>query len=298
MSIQVVVASTEEYKLQKKIKDAKFSIDNLHNYHLSLQLGRQDFQVCVTNVENNRVLLLEDYIFKRDLPIDEKLEQLRKIWENHHVLMAGFWKSITFSGKTNKYSLVPNQLFIKDHLRDYLQLNTPISEGDELLYYKMNKAPIVTVFAENKKLLDFIQGFYPKKVQFVHNSASLLEGILHSYAQSNERRVFLHVDRFFLQIIGIEDKKISFYNQFKIKSFDDYIKYTISVMKGLHLDPEKSQVVMWGHLKKNSKHYKALQERIPNLSFGPRIKKFSFAHMFDEIQEHTFFDLFSLYFCQ
>lgn len=294
-----MISTKEGYKLQKRIKDGKFSIDNLHNYHLTLQLGKRDFQLCVTNTQDNRVLLFEDYIFRESHTTPDKIKLLESIWESHHVLMAGFWKSISFTSKSQKFSLVPSQLFLKENTKDYVSLNSPLEETDEVYYNKLIKTPVVVLFAEDRRLTDFIQSFYPaKKVHIVHNSSALIEGVLHTSGQTPETRLFVHIDRFYLQIIALNGKKLYFYNQFRIKHFEDYLKYISSVLKGLEIKADQAPLVSWGHLKKGSKHFMALQQKVPNLSFGIRPKQLSFGYMFDEIQDHSYFDVFSSYFCQ
>ena len=85
-----------------------------------------------------------------------------------------------------------------------------------------------------------------------------------------------------------------YYNQFVIKQFADYIKYIMLVMKGLNMDQATSQVVLWGYIGKNSPHYQEFSKYIHNVAFGGRPPHLKFGYMFDEVQEHHFFDLFAM----
>jgi hypothetical protein len=51
------------YKLIKKIKDERFDEDLIHQYYLLIHIGPRDLQVGVIDSVENRILLLEDYVF-------------------------------------------------------------------------------------------------------------------------------------------------------------------------------------------------------------------------------------------
>ena len=51
------------YKLIKKIKDERFDEDQIHQYHLLIHIGTRDLQVGVIDSRDDRMLLLEDYVF-------------------------------------------------------------------------------------------------------------------------------------------------------------------------------------------------------------------------------------------
>jgi hypothetical protein len=65
-------------------------------------------------------------------------------------------------------------------------------------------------------------------------------------------------------------------------------------MKSMNMDQQRSEVVLWGYIGKNSPHYLEFEKYIQNVSFGGRLPNLKFGYMFDEVQEHHFFDLFSL----
>ena len=292
--------STKGYRLLKKIKDEKFDIDELHNYNLSIQFGPRDFQLLTVNSKNNRCLLLEDFILESAKTYSELLENVKNLLDDHHVLKAGFWNSVKVSFKNNKFSLVPDELFSKDHLFDYVRLNAKVDpEKDDFFYYKHVQNEAVNAFGINKKLNNFFKSTYPNlKAGYIHQSSSIIEGILNQSKHYDKDMIFLYVDRFKLHIITTRNHKLFYYNQFPIKQFSDYIKYIMTVMKGLKYSQTKTPVVMWGYVGKQSHHYNEFSKYIKNLSFGHRPDFLKFAYMFDEIQDHHFFDLYSSYLCE
>jgi hypothetical protein len=292
-------ANKVSYKIIKRLKDEKFEVDNLHHYSLLLQIGVRDFQVSVIDTRNNRCLYLEDCVLAKVESYQQLLAVLQTFFEKHHFLQAGFWKSVKISVKTGKFAHIPAPLFEKEALEDYLRLNCKINtEKEKLLYYKSIQSDAVTAFSVPKKIHKWIDGLYPNaKVGFLHQSSPLIEGVLHFAKSHPQHDMFLYVDRFKLHVITLKDQKLEYYNQFVIKKFSDYIRYIMLVMNGLGKDQQKSDVVIWGYIGKQSPHYNKFYQYIKNISFGDRPDYLKYSYIFDEAQDHHYMDLYSLHLC-
>jgi hypothetical protein len=283
------------YKLIKKIKDERFDEEQLHQYSLMVQLGARDLQVGVIS-DNGRLVLFEDYVFSEIQSAEEQFQVTKDLYEGHALLAAGFWKSVTFSMKNNKYAQVPASLYVEDSALDYLRFNAQVDTQKELVLHCRNTSlDAVTVFAVHRDLHDWLATIYRNtKLTFIHQSAALIEGVMAEAAHHKGSPLFLYVDRFKLHILSANGGKLVYYNQFPIKHFADYVKYIMLVINALGLSQEKSQVVMWGYIGRNSPHYNEFIKYVRNVHFGGRPKHLSFGYLFDEIQEHHFFDLFSI----
>jgi hypothetical protein len=290
-----VQTTAVNYKLIKKIKDEKFDEESLHLYTLLFQLGVRDCQVAVVDNEK-RLILLEDYVFGEMSSHIELIDQLKNLFESHQLLMAGFWKKVTFCIKNTKMVQVPASLFVEDAAPEYLKFNATIDVAKEDVLFCQNElTDAITVFAVHKELHEFIREIYLNTtVTIIHQSAVLIEGLLNYPKKLDGTPLYIYVDRFKLHILYVQDGKLVYYNQFVIKQFSDYIKYIMLVMKGLKIDQAKSQVLLWGYIGKNSPHFQEFYKYIQNVSFAKRPTHIKFGYMFDEVQEHHFFDLFSM----
>ncbi len=287
------------YKLGKRIKDSNFDVDQLHRYCLSMQIGIRDFQLCITDTRNNICVLLEDYILHDVKTINARLQVLAKLFENHHFLMAGFWSSIKLSLKTHKFSLIPSTHFVEGSVRDYLLLNCTINETVEREFtYKHMASNVVNAFAADKRLVSWISSLYPnKKIDVVHQGSALIEGILRYNAQDDSKIVYSILDRGIMHIFVSENHKLHYYNQFSIKEAKDYVKYIMLVFKEFNLNRRTQKVVLWGNITQQSEHYNMFSKYIGNVSFGKRPSPLKFNYHFDELADHQYFDLLSVYLC-
>jgi Protein of unknown function (DUF3822) len=292
-------ATTATYKLIKKIKDERFDEDKIHQYALFINIGTRDLQTGVIDTEDNRFLVLEDYVFPSVSSHQELVKALDQLFEAHAFLKAGFWKQIKVSLKNQSFVQVPQALYSEEALPDYLKFNTHINtDQEDFIPVSLNNTQAVTVFAIHKDLKAWIENIYPKnKPVFIHQSGVLIEGIMPLAKQRQDNPLFIYVDRFKLHILSAHKGKLVYYNQFAIKQFSDYIKYIMLVMKSLNMDQRTSQVVLWGYIGKNSLHYNEFYKYINNVMFGDRPKHFQFGYFFDEAQDHHFFDLYNMQLC-
>jgi Protein of unknown function (DUF3822) len=288
--------TTASYKLIKKIKDDRFDEENLHEYRLLIQLGVRDFQIAVVAESDQRLLFFEDYVLADLYSHTELLELLKTLFEAHSILQAGFWKAVKVSIKNNKFAQVPAHLFDENSAADYLKFNAQVDLQVETVLYALNPSiQSVTVFAVQSDLLEWLRGIYQNtKITFFHQSAALIEGVLDYSEKVSASPLYIYVDRFKLHILFAKNGKLIYYNQFAIKQFSDYVKYIMLAMKGLGMDQNTSEVILWGYIGKNSPHYVEFVKYVRNVNFGTRPTHLGFGYLFDEVQEHHFFDLYSL----
>ena len=286
-----------QYKLIRKTKDELFDEEFIHQYHLLLNIGTRDFQLLVVEPESNKVLLLEDFVLPSLTSNEELLHILDQLFDSHAFLKAGFWKKIKVSIKNQKFVQVPQALFAEDSLGEYLKFNAHIDPAHESFIASFNKrSQAVTVFAINNELKKWLTNVYPNNPPtFTHQSAALIEGTMDFAKSRTDNPLYIYVDRFKLHIIACDEEKLIYYNQFAIKQFSDYIKYIMLVMKSLNMDQQSSQIVLWGYIGKNSPHYHEFYKYISNVTFGSQPGYLNFSYVFDEVQDHHFFDLYSIH---
>lgn len=284
------------YKLIKKIKDERFEVDLIHQYYLLVHIGQRDLQVGVIDSQHERFVLLEDYVFPSIGSNEELFHLLDSLFDAHALLKAAFWKGIKISVKNNKFIQVPEALFVPGAEHEYLKFNAQLDQDHEVVSISNRRTKAVTVFAVPRSLKQWLAALYPNNTPvFIHQSAALIEGITHFSQGQKGNPLYIYVDRFKLHILSCREGNLLYYNQFAIKQFSDYIKYIMLVMKSLNLDQATSQVILWGYIGRNSPHYNEFYKYINNVIFGQRPKNLSFGYMFDEVQDHHFFDLYSMH---
>jgi hypothetical protein len=290
----LLAISSIKFKLLRKEKDPKFDIDNLDHYNLLLQVGFSDIQVCITDSRKNRIMLLEDYVMPGINSQEERVDCLECLFDDHHLLLAGFWKQIRVMVKNKKFSLVPTPLFQEENVMDYIRLNAFVDPGTEQFFYRPhNGMGLTNTFAIKKEVVRFLtQQTYPhKEIRFYHQSSSFIQGFQHSLSGKPGKIIAINLDRFMMQIAYFRDGIFQFFNQYPVKTFDDYFRFLGFVVDEFSVDPQVDQFYIWGYLHKDSKHFNAIKSKYPTLQTGDRPADLTLSYVYDEIADHQYFDL-------
>lgn len=291
--------ATASYSLDLKIKDTRFSIDYLQDYSLLLQAGEREFQLAVIDTKSSRCLLLEHYNFLDLRGPEDHQHLIEVLFDEHHLLMAGFWHSVRFSVKNSRFCPVPAALFDKEQLKAYLRLTSPLLETDEIRYYRHLKNSLVTVFGVEQHLINWLNRRYSHlKVQVMPHISTFVEGVLYNPDHSSQKDVFLLLDRGMLSLVVTFAGKLEYANIFRCNAPADLLRYLMLIVKQFELPQATTKVVLWGNVDAGSSWFKEIKPYFGNLSFGGRPRFINFSYMFDEVPEQRFFDLLSQYICE
>jgi hypothetical protein len=292
---------TTSFRLIKKIKDDTFDVDFISDYCLSLQVSMELFRICVTDSGRNRCLLVEDYELIGLEHIDELIKTLTELYDDHHILQAGYWKSVKLAFKTPQFSIVPHSLFDQDFAKDYLLLNCSADKmpNNEVLFYKQHSTDIVNIFSADKKLISFFETAYlGKKLKIVHHTSSLIEGIMVQQKNSIQKEMYVFVEKDQLTILIKKQRQLEFCNTFYFTTPEDFIYYVMFVAEQLKFNTEQEEMIIWGDIKPDSAILKKLKMYMGNIKFGNKPSSLYFGYNFDELLDHNFFDLYNLHLCE
>ncbi|RED97505.1 DUF3822 family protein [Marinoscillum furvescens] len=292
--------ATSNYKLVKNIKTGSFDLKKLPSYSLCLQVGIRDFQLCVVNKQTNTCLVLEDYKLENIKTINTRLEAIQGIIANHSFASSDLWDNIKLTFKTHKFTLVPNSHFIPEASSDYLALNSEIkTKIEEVYYYKHISSDAVNIFAADKKVIAWAKGQYPNKsIQVIHQGSTLIEGILAYDDHSHEKAMYAYFDRGILHLTVCQQQKLLYYNQFAVRKSEDYLKYILLVFKEVGLSAKTSKLIVWGLIKTNAPQVELLKKYIRNISLGTKPNFLKFSEAFEDVADHRYFDLYSIFLCE
>ncbi|WKK83856.2 DUF3822 family protein [Marivirga arenosa] len=291
------ITKEKVFKSLKKVKDDKFSIDKIEQYCLVLEIGDRDLQVAVIDIKSDRVLILEDYSLTKTEDEHQKVQVLKALFDEHHLLMVGFWKEVVLCFKNPKYCLAPLSYFSKDNARAILKMNCEVQSSDSVGYYKVNSNDSVNIFTYQKEVLKFIRSIYVNsKIRVTHQSGMLVNAVLSNPPFANENELSLYIDRFYLHAAVTNNGKLVYFNSFKIQKFEEYIKYINLICHEFKILKKEGIIKVWGYIKKDSSHFEALKKNFPVIEVGNRTSKLNFGFKFDEIPEHQYFDVFGNYF--
>ena len=289
-----------KHQLSAKVKDESFSIDELQHYNLYITISFHSIEFCIVSNKNNKCIYLEEYTLAQVNNQSDLLNEMKTLWENHHLLNAGFWKKVRVAYKNQHFTFIPSSLYSKENKEDYLKFTCDINTEEEIIdVYKHISFTGVNIFSYPKSISTFINEKYPTlKVEHTHQSSTLIESIFRGNFTTEKKNILLNVETSYISIVVAEKNELIFSNRFFYTSQEDFIYYILFVYKELNLDPEKDQLQIYGEISPNSPLYDTINKYIRHSSFGKRPKFLNFSYHFDEVFDHKFYSVYSTHLCE
>lgn len=289
-------ATTE---LKYRVKDDLIDIDQLMNYHLSVLIAKNEISISVVNSINNRCLLGEKHSFSEGNSTSALINACEEVFEDHHLLKAGFWGKITVAIANNNFTLIPNSLYDKDNIEKYLSLHNEIPEDDIVLSHQHKNLGATSVFSINKELVDWFNKIYPAKdVKFTHQTSGFIEGILHNKKSSSKKSVYVNCEGEILTIAVLNNGHLDYCNNFQYATAQDIVYFTLFVMNELYLSTETTPMTIWGDIDLKSSTFLNLYKFIRYIDLGEKPKTFTYGYVFDDIEENALFNTHNIYHCE
>ena len=259
---------------QKHMAITNNSSNKLNNLELSIQISLSGLSFCILNKDSNTIIEVKELRFEKRLNPFEVLDELKVLFENESTLNNSF-TNVTIVHNNDLSTLVPEALFNKNHVADYLKFNSKILKSDFIAYDSILENSSVNVYVPYININNYIYDKFGTFI-FKHISSVLIESILRIEKASTTPKVYIHVSLNHFEIIIIKEGKLELYNTFVYNSKEDFIYYILFTAEQLNLNPETLNLVFIGDITEDDEIYNIAYKYIRNISFGNRNDDFEY----------------------
>ncbi|MDP3313076.1 DUF3822 family protein [Lutibacter sp.] len=276
-------------KEEKKIirNNRNLELNNLEDKHLSIQLSLDGFSFCIYNKVN---LMFENFNeFSFSLPASSPYKHLEFVEEifSSEPLLQPKYKSVSVTHFNNLATQVPAALFDKKLLNTYLKYSVKVLENDYITYDKIDNSEIINVYIPFVNINNFLLEKYGA-FNFKHSSTILIENLLGSFKNSENKKCFVNVYANNFEIVVLNGNKLELFNCFNFKTKEDFIYYILFTAEQLKLNPEEFELFLMGDIEKDSELYSITYKYIRNVKF---YEPSQFPTELSELPKHSNFTL-------
>lgn len=271
----------------KKIQNNNIDSLNLEDNYLSIQLSLDGFSFCVYNKIQDKVGIFAVYEFENSTgsPFIQ-LACVKELFIREKLLQHQY-KSVFVTHFNNLVAQVPQPLFNKNCLTNYLQYTVKVLENDFIAFDELNNSEIINVYIPFVNINNFLLDIY-ETFDYKHSSTVLIENLLNQYKNFEGSFCFVNVTGHHFEIIVIKNKKLELFNFFSFRTKEDFIYYILFTAEQLNLNPEEFELVLMGDIEKESELYAIVYQYIRNIKFyTPNNDSFKL----NEISSHSHFTL-------
>lgn len=278
------------------------------NYWQSEQLAAKNeaFLDLLVFIQYNEIsIAIYDDILRAVLAIsvykNETHEKASKFFEqviNSEPFCKKNYKSIKAGIYSDKFTLIPSEVFDNKSLHDYFNWTADVEEKETIQYDYVKNIDSFNVFTVRKKLFHAVNDSFKKPIIF-HFQTIMIENLLRENKGTRDKKLYAFSTSQQLHLYFIDNGRLLFANQFAVKSAEDYVYFILAVCEQLQQNISLVNVVLMGNIVKGDAYETLLSEYIDNVAFADFPKGIYFSNQLNNmIQAHEYFCLFSLAVCE
>ena len=228
---------------------------------LSIQVSLDGFSFLVKNE------LSQEVIYSHQLPLPYQatpqlaLVKMEQVFRDNKELQQNF-KKVTVVYSNELYTVVPEALFDKEKLTDYLKYNAKLLKNDFIVYDEISQFDLVNIYVPYANINNF---FFEQigSFTFYHGITLLLQKVLSQKTSTTTLSALVRSKSFDLVIS--QGNNLLLVNTFEYSNAEDFAYHTLFCIEQLKLDTEEVLLKLYGDLKKEDSIFKMLYKFIRNV---------------------------------
>jgi|TARA_B110000908_G_scaffold20017_1_gene22600 hypothetical protein len=246
-------------------KTIKTTLEKSNNHKLSIQFTLDGFSFCITNLDSQEIVHFCAYTFPKTLETPENLiNHFETIFQEDNHLQEDF-KEILVIHQNSLSTLVPNTLFLEEHLKEYLDFNIKTLETDFFAYDSIDQLAAKNVYVPFVNVNNYLfQNF--GEFEYQHSVTAFIKKLLQTTTNS-EKTMFVDVWERQISVVVLENKKVLFSNSFTFTSKEDFIYYLLFTAEQLGLNTNEFPLFFTGDILEETEIYKIAYQYIRNVDF-------------------------------
>ncbi len=246
-------------------KTASKPVENTSIKKLSIQFSLDGFSFCVLN-KDLKIRHFSTYTFDEKLDTPEQLlEKIKLIFKNEVLLQEDF-SSVFVIHQNNLSTIVPNDFFDENKLKEYLNYNVKVLKTDFIAFDDLLSIKAKNIYVPYININNYLfQNF--GEFDYKHHSSVLIDKLLEQHKTVIKKEMYVHVFKNSLDIIVIQKDQLIFSNSFSFETKEDFIYYILFTAEQLGLNTEEVTLTFLGDVEKDSEIYAITYQFVRNIAF-------------------------------
>lgn len=264
---------------------------------LFVLVGQDSLQYGIFDTDKNSFIALADFRMP-ELPGSAEFfyAQLDLLLSSEEPLHKKY-PSVVIGIDSPFHTLVPETLFEKDKIADYLKFNFKLPDESITGYDRITEIDAANLFGYPQAFGDIAGKNLPGAI-IVHRSTSFIKATYQQHLQSGSPRgIYLNMRNPFIDFVAFEGNRVVFFNSFTCRSKEDLLYFTLYTFEQLNLRPETVTLSLCGTIDAGSEIVRTLEEYIRQVTFTGLPGSFTYSPLIRQATSHFYTELFGLALC-
>lgn len=243
----------------------KISTCDLSNKELSIQVHLSGLSFCVLDRIDNKIEIVAQENFKEPITPDGLENILKETFENNDTFRLLRKLHLIHSNELSAF--VPDALFNKEHLSDYLKFNIKILENDLVVYDQIPQAGLVNVYIPYMNIVNYLLDAYGS-FEYKHAATLLIEHLISKAVNHDQPVMYIDLNNTHFELVVIKKRKLIYYNSFFYETTEDFIYYVLFAAEQLGMDTNSFYFEFLKDIDKEDMKYQYAYNYIKNIAIS------------------------------
>jgi len=277
------------------IIDYEFQAQDSSKCDLLIHLGFDSIQYAIIDKNKDELKTIAEYEINGNSSTSELIQAFSNLPECTKEFKYCFNK-VKISFDSYLFTLIPEDLFIKENVNEYAKFIENTREAD-VLSKPIKAANIQNVFKIDSHLHLVLKNMFGDALIF-NQANTFIEGIVKNYQHDNKSTLFLDVHEKHIQIALIDNYKFSFYNIFDCVNADELNYFVLNIIGTLKIDVQNCRLMLAGNVVDADVYFKRLEKYFNDIQFSDSELIVRYSDAFYELSKHRYFSLISIDQCE
>lgn len=278
-------------------KDKSFDFDKINNYSLSIRIDTNGLSFCIYDYFQIKYLAASSIAYSKKVTnYSDLYDEVKKVFDSNSILNHEY-KSVKVCFVTNKFTLIPDDYFVKEEIKEYFCFNNYLSENEELHFNHVESLSGNVIFSIPCDITTFFINRFKSKVQFYSQISSLSEK---SFARNAQKRfsLYVNINNNCFDVIIKKSNSILFCNSFEHTNYKDFLYFVLATVKSFKIGKRESEVIVSGDVNEESLYVKELKRYLGNVELEDLPQLFSYSKILQGVHPNFFSNLYYLVNCE
>jgi hypothetical protein len=263
---------------------------------LLINIGTRKLQYAVIDKVRDELKAIAEYELPEINSLNDLIFAIDQLPETKREFKYPYNK-IKVSFDSYKYTFIPEVMFETVNEHEYSKFINP-SASDLILSNRIKSAQIRNIFAIDASFNAALNHIFHKP-RIYNQASSFIEGIKKTNPDKTNNCLFVDFQTGHIQIAFLKNSELVIYNILECINADEFNYFLLNAIEVLALDLSSTKLILSGQIAiENDENYQRILKYFKSPEFADSKLLFSHPELFNAIDPHIYFSLFSIDECE
>ncbi len=241
----------------------ELKINNTNKYRLSIQVSLNGFSFSIIDTAKNKLLAVQES--PATISSENFLGRRFNEWSSEHELLKNNYAETLLLFDTEKFTLVPSEIYIEEKKDDIFRLVFGRQAGNSLKDYFIENIPCHLLFAIPNELEETFDNTF-SNYSLLHPVA-VLNQKMQTIRAKEKKILILYFERNYFSLLFYVAKKLQLTNSFSFTHINDVIFYILSILEQQETTKFDVKLFLAGDINSDDERHNKLKKYFSNIDF-------------------------------